>query len=167
MSYTYEKVENELLQEGDYEVEIADFAKKEVPTTRTEKISVSYRIRDDVEQNGKNRYVFEDIWKEKENLQFFNRKRLNKLLGTQTIEDGHVFESIEDIGNFLKGAFLIVHVVKEMDEYRGEEINRVAYYKPTKQGAQSLTPAPKKEAKTAKKESIVEDIDVVDDELPF
>lgn len=163
MSYTYEKEEIGLLPEGDYEAVLQDMATKILPPpSGKEKIAITFRIRDDVEQDCKGRLVFEDIWKEKENPQYYNRKRLNKLLGTQTIEDGTVFETIEDIITFLKGAFLIVHVTKEFDEYSGQDRNRIAYYKPTKNGAQSIAPTEKTEEQPT---GAV--MDIPDDQLPF
>lgn len=162
MSYTYEKQEFELLPEGDYEVVLQEMGRKIIPSSGKEKIAIIFRVRDDVEQDCKGRLVFEDIWKEKENPEYFNRKRLNKLLGTQKIDDGHVFEDINSIAEFMKGAFLIAHVVREFDEYSGQDRNRVAYYKPTKSGTQEL----KREEDAGSKPKLKLE-DIPDDQLPF
>ena len=132
-NYTYEATaSNTLIPEGDYEVSIERIQKRKTPNGK-EKLSLMFRIREDVEQIGKNRVLFEDIWAEKDNPGVYNRKRINQLLGTQKdVVDGQVFETIDDIIEFIEGAQLIVHINIELDTYRGEDVNNVAYYKSSK-----------------------------------
>lgn len=133
MAYTFTKSEDYgLIAEGEYEAIIESIVVTTVPTTGTEKIAIKFKIRNDLEQEFKGRILFEDIWKEKENPQFFNRKRLNQLMGTQDVKDGQVFQTVDNIVEFLNGAKLIVVVKKEMDTYRNKEVNRIAYYKSSK-----------------------------------
>ena len=70
MPYTFDKAAaastSDLLKEGEYEVFIEKATIKTL-STGTQKISLQFRVRTDVEQEGKNRVIFEDIWKEKEN----------------------------------------------------------------------------------------------------
>jgi hypothetical protein len=156
MSYTFDsKVGNSLLKEGEYEVRVERIETK-TTTTGKEKIAIMFRVREDVEQEGKNRVLFEDIWKEKENPQFFNRKRLNLLLRTQDLENGKTFETIQDLFKELQGAMLIVKVSVEMDDYRGEEVNRIIYYRHTKNASKTVSNTSPK----AKEE-------VKDEDLPF
>ena len=160
--YTYEN-DYDLKEEGDYEVIVEKMEVRILPSG-TEKLFVQYRIRDDVEQKYKNSCVFEDIWHEKENPNLFNRKRINRLLGTQNIEEGTVFESINNICDFMIGQKLIVHIVKQFNDYKGEEENSVAYYKRTNNGSKQLPqdgekPQPQPKQETPK----VPD----DDDLPF
>jgi hypothetical protein len=110
-----------------------------------------------VDQAFKGRIVFEDIWKERE-TQFFNRKRLNQLLGTQNMTDGKVFESINEVLTALVGANLVIKVNKEFDDYRQEEINRVYFYETTKQKPQKLGETKNKN---------LEKIEIKDEDLPF
>ena len=71
VNYLYEKSYiHDLVAEGDYEVYIEEIEKKTLPSGK-EKLSVRYRIRADVEQEYKNRVLFEDIWAEKQNPEFF------------------------------------------------------------------------------------------------
>ena len=135
--YTYEKETVGLMKEGDYEVVVERIEKKTLTSGR-EKLSIMYRVRSDVEQTFKNKCLFEDIWQEKENPQFFNRKRINQLLGTQEIEDGTTFSSIEDIIDFVSGTYLRVHVGVVFNDYTGEDVNTVSYYKPSKHKPQKL-----------------------------
>jgi hypothetical protein len=83
-----------------------------------------------VEQEHHNRVVFESIWQEKE-TSFYNRKRLNQLLGTQEVKDGTTFNSIQDIIETLKNAKLRVKLIIAFDDYKKQDINKIAFYKST------------------------------------
>ncbi len=160
MAYTFNKseaVQNDLVSEGDYEVQIERIEKKTLPVSGKEKLSVMFRIRSDVEQPNKNRVVFEDIWSEKSNPEFFNRKRINQLMGTQKIEDGRVFDTIADVIDFLDGSYLRIHVAIEFDDYSGRDRNQVKYYMSSKFGKKEL----------AKPEPEPDAIPLMEDELPF
>jgi hypothetical protein len=119
-----------LIDEGKYEVFIKEALIKTTINGK-EKIAIQFKIRDDVEQKFQNRIVFEDIWKERD-TEFFNRRRLNQLLGTQQLEDGQTFDSIQDLLEVLKGANLVIKVNKEMDDYKNEEVNTVYFYESSK-----------------------------------
>lgn len=155
-SYTYQSNSNSIKKAGDYEVFIEDIGVKTLELSGKEKLSIRFRIRDDVEQEYKNGIVFEDIWHEREHPEYFNRIRLNKLLGTQQIEDGKVFDDINAVIDFLKGSYLCIHLEVEFDDYNKQDRNVIKYYKKTSyplQTANSTTT------------QVVDDLD--DDELPF
>jgi hypothetical protein len=126
-----------LIKEGEYEV-ILEKAEIKKLLSGKEKIGIQFRIRTDVEQEGKNRIIFEDIWKEKDNPQFFNRRRLNLLLATQKIENGKTFDTIAELLKFLTGSMLVVKVAVEHDEYRNEEVNKIVYYRSSKAKPQEV-----------------------------
>lgn len=157
MSYTYEKTENEyeLLKEGDYECVIEGIEKRTTPNGKN-KLSLKYRVRSDVEQEGKNRVIFEDIWTETQNPQFYNRKRINQLLGTQEIVDGTTFENIDDVISFLLGDYLVCVISKGYDEYSQKDVNRVKFYKSSKTKSPTITKPTTKVAD-----------DLEQEELPF
>lgn len=136
-NYTYTQEEN-LMKDGDYEVTIDTIGVKTISTTGKEKLSIMYRVRNDVDQPYKNKCVFEDIWKERESPEHFNRRRINQLLGTQDVKEGTVFNGIEDIIEFLKGANLIIHISVVMDDYYDKNVNKVSYYRSSKAKPQSL-----------------------------
>lgn len=166
MPYTYDKAAAtantyDLIKEGEYEVFIEKATIRETASGK-QKISLQLRVRSDVEQDAKNRVIFEDIWKERDNPQFFNRKRINQLLGTQHFEDGTSFDTIEKLLEAITGANLVVKVGIEHDDYRNAEVNYVVYYKSSKQQPKTLGAAP---AAPGKKASEV--LDISDDELPF
>lgn len=175
MSYTYDKNDaNGLVKEGDYEAIIERMEVKTIPSGKN-KLSVAFRIRDDVDQAYKNKWMFKDIWESKEEPGVFNRKQVNQLLGTQKIEDGQTFDDINQVIKFLEGCPLIIHISIEFDDYRGEDVNAISYFKKTKvvpqvvggddveeDVPQNPAPAPKQEKEPAK-----EGVVIGDDDLPF
>lgn len=164
MAYTYDASERSgLVKEGDYEATIERMERKTLPSGK-EKLSIMYRIRSDVEQAYGNKCIFEDIWEERENRGVFNRKRLNQLMGTQEIEDGTTFETINDVINFLLGENLIIHVCVELDEYYGEDVNKVSFYRSSKVKPQKLGEAKPVEEKPVQSGKVD---DLLDDDLPF
>ena len=165
MPYTYDASEvSSLIKEGDYEATIERMERKTLPSGK-EKLSVMYRIRSDVEgQSYGNKCIFEDIWAERENPGVFNRKRINQLLGTQEIEDGHTFETINDVIDFLLGGNLIIHVGVELDTYHGEDVNTVSYYKSSKIKPKKIGNVESKSSVEAKP---VQSGIIDDDDLPF
>lgn len=172
-NYTY-SAESTLKEEGDYEVFVEKMELRVLPSG-TEKLFVQYRIREDVEQKYKNSCLFEDIWHEKENPILFNRKKINRILGTQPdVKEGMVFNNINDICNFMLGKYLQVHVVKQYDDYKGEEVNSIAYYRTSKntnkQVADTQKPAsvePQQEKVDVKQFTQIKLDTVNDDDLPF
>lgn len=154
-TYTYENTgSGGLMPNGDYEAVIE---RMEVKTTSTgkEKLSIMYRVRSDVEQQYKNKCIFEDIWHDKERPNMFNIRRINMLLGTQAIEPGTTFNGVDEIIEFLLGSYLIIHVNQVFDDYRNEDVNKVGWYK-------SSNYKPKSLGTSEKQTSIVDDED-----LPF
>ena len=147
-SYTY-KNESSLMPTGDYEVRLEEMGIAFLPSGKR-KLAIRFRVRDDIEGQGYgNKCLFEDIWPEKENPNMFNRKRINQLLGTQDVKDGQVFNDIYAIMDFMKSNnCLIAHVITTFDEYKGEDVNKITYYKSSKNkpqvlGAKMAAPTPK------------------------
>lgn len=162
--YVYEDEENELKPEGDYEVYVERMEVR-VLSTGTEKLSIQYRIRSDIEQPYGNCCLFEDIWKEKENPNVFNHVRINKLIGTQHPAKGTKFNGINEIINFMLGKRLVVHLVQTYDNYYNKTINTISYYKATSDAPKQLQPAQPQMQPKAKLEPKYEEIS--DDDLPF
>lgn len=167
MPYKFEPADN-LIPDGEYEVRIEEINQKTTPNGKR-KIGIMYRFRDDVEQNQKNSVLFDDIWAEKEDPGYYNRKKLNKILATQKLEAGHVFKDIDDMMKFLSGANLVIVVRHEFDEYLGADRNYVYYYKPSKAQPKKLdAAAPAQPTQPAQPAQPAADALVLDDEdLPF
>lgn len=158
--YVYEGgSQNGLIKDGDYEVILERMERVTIPSGK-EKLTLMFRIRTDIEgQAFGNKCVFEDIWKEKNSPEHFNRKRINQLLGTQEIKEGTVFENINGIIDYMVGTCLIINVGTEFDDYSGEDKNKVKFYKSSKAKPKKLGGEPVKR----KAEPVVID----DDDLPF
>lgn len=152
MNYTFTKSEDSygLLAEGEYEVRI-DRIEERVTQNGKKNISIMFRVREDVEQEHKNRILFETIWKERD-TEFYNRKRLNQLMGTQHFEDGKIFSSIQEVIDNLKGSNLIAVVAQTYDDYKSEDVNTIRYYKSSDHMPKAL------ESK---------EVEVSDEEMPF
>lgn len=166
MSYKYDASDaNGLVKEGDYEAIVERIEVKTTPSGKN-KLSVAFRIRDDVEQAYKNKWLFKDIWEEKDNPGVFNRRQINQLLGTQKIEDGTEFSSINEIIRFMENATLVIHVGTEFNEWKGEEVNTISYYKKTKVVPQVVV-SPSDEPAGNGESPVQEGIVIGDDELPF
>lgn len=172
MPYKYDASDsNGLVKENDYEVTIERMEVRTIPSGKM-KLTLMYRIRDDVEQSFKNKCLFEDIWTEKDNPEVFNRKRINQLLGTQDVKDGQEFADINEVINFLLGANLIIHVTIEFDTFHEEDVNNVAYYKSSKHKPQTIgsveeTPVEQEPAKKVEKQEVIKDNIITDDDLPW
>lgn len=161
MAYTYNQNDNnnyDLVKDGEYEVRIERIEQKTLPSGKR-KLAVAYRIRDDVEQEYQNRWLFEDIWAEREHKEYYNRKRINQLLGTQHLKDGTEFNTIQDVIDELVGSYLIAVVRIERDDYRGEDVNKIKFYKSSKERGQFT------DSSVEHKETPT--VSVTDGELPF
>lgn len=151
--YVYGGEERDLVPVGKYEAVIERIEKRTTPNGK-EKLSIMFRLRRDVNQPQGGRCIFEDIWKEK-NTDFYNRKRLYQLIGTQHPEVGTVFPTIDDIITFLLNKPLIINVDIQLNDYSGEDENKIAFYETTQQKVATLPTVGVP----------IEEID--DDDLPF
>ena len=95
---------NTLIKEGEYEVVIERMTEGETPNGKR-KIDLMLRIRDIEGQVHINRVLFDTIWKERE-TEFYNRRRINMLLGTQDFKDGQTFKNIQAIIDEMLGSFM-------------------------------------------------------------
>lgn len=163
MSYTFEKEKIELLPDGDYEAVIESIG---VVITSIERIQIMYRLTNNEKYN--NRVIYESIFHEKDNPQFFNRKRLNKLLASAIpdLADNTEFKDIYDIFDNLRNKNIVLHIITQLNEYKGENENRVHYYKPSKIQPQKLDNAGGSSANQAQAYETT-NVDINDDDLPF
>jgi len=160
--YSYTETEDDygLLADGEYELSIDKMETKTLESG-SKKVALQFRVRSDVDQAHQNRVVFEDIWKERETI-YYNRKRINQLIGTQKLEDGQKFSNIDEIIALMNGANVREKIVVKYDDYHEKDVNSISYYMSSKEGAQEL--GAKKETTNEKG---VPTIDVAEDDLPF
>lgn len=144
MPYTYsaaEGAQSDLapVKDGDYEATVEKMGER-VSKNGSRSISIQFRIRSDVEQEEKGRVVFDDIWAEKDHPEYYNRRRINQLLGALKCPEGQEFQSASDVARWCTGGQVIVAVRNEEDEWQGEKKTRtrVKFYMPTKHGPKAL-----------------------------
>lgn len=149
--YTY-NAESNVKKEGVYECFIEKLEQGET-NNGIKRINITFRIRSDVEQEYKGGTIFDTIWREKENPEFYDKKKINRLLGTQNVKEGTTFASIEEVIKCLSGAKLQVNLGVRFSEYSGKDENYVKYYGSSKVVAQTFANN--------------ETIEITEEDLPF
>lgn len=155
MAYVYTKddtnQEFDVLKEGDYECYIEKIVEG-TSSTGNKYLRVQLKVRDDVEQEGKNRVVSDFIrWDDATGQ--YNGKKINRILATQDVKENTRFETVDDVINFLTGCNLIANI--KVSEYNGKKNNNVYFYMTTKHPADKLS------------NNKVEEGDIVDEDMPF
>ena len=148
-----------LIEEGDYEV-VVERAEERTASSGKDYITLMFKVRDDVEQKFQNRTIFYSIFKDKDNPNQYNEKKINRLLDClpeDEIQDGQAFEEVQDFLNLVKGMYLIAHIKIGFSEYKNADENYIAYIKTTKHPSNKLNNNQQVEI------SIIED----DKDLPF
>ena len=129
MAYTYKKESDfELIPNGKYECQIEKAEFKETPTNHRKKIALTIKIRSDVEQNFQGRLIFDDIWTSKDDGITYDGHKINRILGTQEIAEGTVFDTIQDVVNAMVGSYLVCDIRIKHDDYQDNEINFIHHY---------------------------------------
>ena len=156
MAYTSNENEVKLLNDGEYECVIDDIKEKTYGMENKTCLSIQFRIRSEVEQAGKNRIVFETLYKSKETNDY-NGKRIGNLLCACGLPVGESKDTISEVCKFCKGAYLIAGIGIRMNDYLGKNENYVKFYGKTKNAskASTLVNEPKQEE------------EISDDMLPF
>jgi hypothetical protein len=153
MSYTFNNNSNTfgLITEGEYETTLERIVEGETPNGK-KKLDLMFVIEDSGTFN--KRKMFDTIWKERD-TEFYNRRRLNMLLGTQHFEDGKEFANIQEIIEELTNTKVRIKIVKAFDDYRKEDVNKIAYYMTSTNQPKTLI------------EKIQKQVEISDDDLPF
>lgn len=154
--------EYDLIPEGDYEV-ILENAEITTSKNGAEYISCCYRIREDVEQGCQGRLIFENIYKDKNNPELFDKRKLHNILLVQGKEGRYKFDDNDEIVQHINGLLMLIHIEnKPADQWHDKPYNQIKYlsYKPTKNPYKTLGGA------TAKQPSTNPD-DIKDEDLPF
>lgn len=114
----------ELIPEGDYEVIIAKIDEKSSYNGTNTKLNFCLAVRNDVEQNCKNRTLFLEIWKKKNpndmdiQVSNYNFSHLMNVVKHCGIPDGKEFETVSDLCKELLKKCMRVTVHHE--EYKGK-----------------------------------------------
>lgn len=159
MAYTFKKESDfELIPNGKYEciIEKAEF--KETPTNHRKKIALTIKIRSDVEQNCQGRLIFDDIWTSKDDGITYDEHKINRILGTQEIAEGTVFDTIQDVVNAMVGSYLVCDIRIKHDDYQDKDINFIHHYETSNAKPQKLGDEPMQNTSA---------IEIDDDDIPF
>lgn len=114
----------ELVPEGEYEVIIAKIEEKTSYNGSNTKLNFSLTVRNDVEQNCKDRVLFLEIWKKKTPndmdilIENYNFMHLMNVVKHCKIPDGTQFNSVSDLCKELVHKCIRVKV--HHDEYNGK-----------------------------------------------
>jgi hypothetical protein len=106
------------LPEGEYEIVISEVEIKDVASTGEKKIALTLTIRDDVDQVGQKRKVWDDIL-----FRDTMKWKFQQVAKAIQVADGKEFATIEDFARELQFKTARVKVVKE--EYKDKMYDRV------------------------------------------
>ena len=161
------KKEFEPVDEQEYEFEIASFEYKTAGTGR-QQLSFKLKIREDVEQKNRGRYVWYTISKRDEDKKAFNFYRINQLIlsqkGTKDYKERFV-EGLDEVLQYLVGRHLVGFVTIE-DGNNGKTFNSIDgdTFGPSKWDKEHPTMSTDENGIKSKN---VEQLDIPDGDLPF
>ena len=162
MGYTYSKEEYEKMPKGDYECFIESMQLGETLERNEPKINIRLRVRDDIEQNMKNRVIFDSIYLDKNNPNIFDTKKINRILSSQNdIQDNQYFETIQDVIDFLVGKTVLISLNYFADKNNADKEYQTLTYKVSKYQPKKFTTTTNKETS-----SVVDDL-LSEEDLPF
>lgn len=152
-----------LIDSGDYEVTLKA-EKKQSKDGSTEYLRLEFTVRDDVpaQQDFAGRRVFETLFKDKGNTDWFNLAKTELLVLSQkkAETDTFSFNDVDECILFLNGISLVIGVEKVLDDTVGKEVNQVKFksYRPSTLPAYVFKEEPKVETAGGP---------VTSDDLPF
>ncbi len=156
----------ELIDDGDYEFVISKVEPRESNKNGkiTKRLSLTFKVREDVEQKFKGRCVFFTIFG-REGDPYYDFYVVNKIIITQLKnKEKKYFESVDEVLQYLQGLNLRATVSSEYDDYRDEDRNFIVddSFKPSEVGSKPATA----DTGTVHGENL-KSIEVVDEDLPF
>lgn len=171
MSYTFDK--NDIgpapIPDGNYECTITSADEKESKNGSGNKyILLKVQIRKDVNQACTGRTISVFVFKDRDNPNQYDRHLLNRIIGTQDLEDHHKFDSTDDILLCLQGINAKCFIKTYRDEYSNSDRPRIVGWNRTATGAlrtDAFTIKPSAPSEDTQKAGAVHEL--TDDELPF
>ena len=119
---------------------------------------MTIKIRSDVEQNCQGRLIFDDIWTNKDDGITYDGHKINRILGTQEIAEGTVFDTIQDVVKAMVGSYLVCDIRIKHDDYQDKDINFIHHYETSNAKPQKLGDEPMQNTSA---------IEMDDDDIPF
>lgn len=158
----------ELIAPGVYEVTIERIDKKTSNKNgkTTDYLNFTFVIRDDVEQNFRNRKVWYTVFRregEKFSNIAYDFKTMNLIITTQENKPDYKrhFSDIDEIIQYLVGAHMTVEIVTEFSNYKNADVNEI---KDRSFGPSEWDQAPHAAPTT---ETAAATTEISDDDLPF
>ena len=165
----------DVLPEGEYEC-IIKYAGEDATRGGTVYMGVTLVVRNDIDQKGKNAYIWHHIWQRKEPTPAdnacggYSSKQIQSLSKAAHLPNGKKYETLSDWADELKNK--VVRVTVEHDEYQGKTNVKVKWVN------ESRVPECKHQWKTANQSVPTEETapaqdgfeevsPMVDDDLPF
>lgn len=148
-----------LLPEGEYEVTIIKAELRYTKTNNVPNISLDMVIREDVQQMNQRRHIFDSLFKSRE-TGMYNMQRIQSICKCAGLPEGDEYPDEYALCNMLMMRNIRIVVKQMMDDYKGEKVAKVHYYKPPQDASTAASPAP------AASNHGMEEVEPEDD-LPF
>ena len=155
---TFPENENELIEQGDYEVILKAEAKLYGENNDKTFLLCSFKIRDDVKQPFMGQVVFDRCWPDKDpNWDgWYDHRKLHKMLLTQ-VKPQLAFGDCDECVQYLNGLKMRITIDKKYDDYSQKWVNEVHY----------LSYSKSQVVETASNATPTVDLPVSGDDLPF
>ena len=154
----------ELVKEGEYEAQIIK-AELLAAETGTKYMNITYRIREDVEQEHQGEVVFDKLWQNKTTGEY-NMRRFNNICKSAGIPEGTSFANENSFLEAIVGKAIVVNVAVVFDDFRQQDQNTILYYRSSKVGFKTVNNAPT-QTQTTKPVSAPAPAPEEDDDLPW
>lgn len=151
----------ELVKEGEYEAQIIKAELLAAESTGTKYMNITYRIREDVEQEHQGDVVFDKLWQNKTTGEY-NMRRFNNICKSAGIPEGTSFANENAFLEAIVGKAIVVNVAVVFDDFRQQDQNTILYYRSSKVGFKTVNKAP-----TTKPVSASAPAPEDDDDLPW
>lgn len=158
-----EREEFDLLPSADYEVTL-ELAEPRTTDSGKEYLNLKFRIRSDVDSNatGKNRVIFDKLWKDKFDTNWYDLKKLQKIILTQKGLPTYKldFQDVDECVQYINGLNMKITIIQKFDDYRNADVNEIQY----------MSYAPSTAVVTdkfEKKNANLDSIGITDSELPW
>lgn len=132
----------ELVKEGEYEAQIIKAELLAAESTGTKYMNITYRIREDVEQEHQGDVVFDKLWQNKTTGEY-NMRRFNNICKSAGIPEGTSFANENAFLEAIVGKTIVVSVAVVFDDFRQQDQNTILYYRSSKVGFKTVNNAPK------------------------
>lgn len=150
----------ELVKEGEYEAQIIK-AELLAAETGTKYMNITYRIREDVEQEHQGEVVYDKLWQNKTTGEY-NMRRFNNICKSAGIPEGTSFANENAFLEAIVGKTIVINVAVVFDDYRQQDQNTILYYRSSKVGFKTVD-----NAQTTKPASATAPAPEDDDDLPW